>query len=113
MDSDIAPTAQEEGQPHEPPAKTTGSKRKFASQAHFESLQSTVADMRSETAVLISLVKESVGASNKPCLDGGSQSASKSMLTFLSTENQFLTPPHGNQFAFLRRSVLHYSYGII
>ena len=97
MDSDIAPTAQEEGQPYEPPAKTTGSKRKFASQAQFESLQSTVADMRSEMAVLISLVKESVSPSKKPCLDGGSQSASNSMLTVLSTENQFLAPPHGNQ----------------
>ena len=99
MDSDIAPTAQEEGQPHEPPAKTTGPKRKFASQAQFESLQSTVADMRSEMAVLISLFKESVSPSKKPCLDGGSQSASNSMLTVLSTENQFLAPPHGNQFA--------------
>ena len=99
MDSDIAPKAQEEGQPHEPPAKTTGSKWKFASQAQFESLQSTMADMRSEMAVLISLVKESVSPSKKPCLDGSIQSASNSMMTVPSKENQFLDPPHGNQFA--------------
>ena len=97
MDSDIAPKAQEEGQPHEPPAKTTGSKWKFASQAQFESLQSTMADMRSEMAVLISLVKESVSPSKKPCLDGSIQSASNSMMTVPSTENQFTIPSCGEQ----------------
>ena len=55
--------------------------------------------MRREMVVFISLVKESVNPSKNPCLDGCSQSRSNSMLTVPSTENQFLTPPHGNQFA--------------
>ena len=99
MDSDLASTAQEEGQSHDPPPKTTGSKRKFASQVQFENLQATVADMRSEMAVLISLVKESVSPPKKLCLDGGSQSASQSMATFANNENQFLDASQGNQFA--------------
>ena len=98
MDSDITPATQEE-QSQELPTKPSGSKRKFASQAQFESLQSTVADMRNEMATLISLFKDSVSPPKKPCLDGGSQSTSHPMMAISPNENQFLDQPNGNQFA--------------
>ena len=99
MDSNLASTAQEEGQSHDTQPKTTGSKRKFASQVQFESLQAMVADMRSEMVVLIFLIRESVIPPIIPCLDDGSQSASQSMVTFANNENQFFDPSQGNQFA--------------
>ena len=98
MDSDITPATQEE-QSQELPTKPSGSMRKFASQAQFESLQSPVADMRSEIATLISLFKDSVSPPKKPCLDGGSQSASHPMMAISPNKNQFLKQPNGNQFA--------------
>ena len=98
MDSDITPATQEE-QSQELPTKPSGLKRKFASQAQFESLQSTVADMRSEMATLISLFKDSASPPKKPYLDGGSQSASHPMMAISPNENQFLDQPNGNQFA--------------
>jgi len=74
--SDLASTAQEEGQsqdppPNDPPPKTTSSKRKLASHVRFGSLQATVADLRSEMVVLISIVKELVSPPKKHCIDGG------------------------------------------
>ena len=65
MDSDITQTTQEEGQAQEPPTKHSGSKRKFASQAQFKSLQYKVADIRNELATLISLFNESVSPPKK------------------------------------------------
>ena len=98
MDSDKTQT-HEEGQAQEPPTKPSCSKRKFASQAQLENLQSTVADMRNEMAALISLFKESVSPPKKACLDSGSQSASHPMMAISNNENQFLEQYNGNQFA--------------
>ena len=99
MDSELNSTAQEENVvPQEPSSKPPGSKRKFVSQSQFENLQSTVADMRSEMATLISLFKESVSPAKKACLDDSSQSTRNPMLT-VSNEDQFLNHTNGNQFA--------------
>ena len=55
--------------------------------------------MQSEMVTLISLFKDSVSSPKKPCLDGGSQSASHPLMVIASNENQFLEQPNGNQFA--------------
>ena len=74
MDSDLNSNGQEEiTAPQEPSSKPTGSKRKFVSQSQFENLQSTMEDMRSEMATLLSLLKESASPAKKAYLDDNSQ----------------------------------------
>ena len=99
VDSDLNSNGHEEiTAPQEPSSKPTCSKRKFVSQSQFENLQSTVEDMHSEMATLLSLLKESVCPAKKACLDDNSLSTNNPLLT-VSNENPFLPHTTGNQFA--------------
>ena len=99
MDSELNSTAQEDNVvPQEPSLKPPGYKRKFVSQSQFENLLSTVAYMRSEMVMLISLFKESLSPAKKACLDDSSQSTRNPMLIVLN-EKLFLNHTNGNQFA--------------
>ena len=76
MEPDQAKGPEEEQSTKDMKAKPSGTKRKFVSQTQFDDLQTTVAEMRSDMASLISLIKDSVTPAKQVFIEEPGQPAS-------------------------------------